>query len=227
MGTPVVSPQPRPAGEYAQRRADQLRLRLLLAVAGSFAVTAVAFLALGGHGLLLVGIEAVALAAMLLAVRVIEPIADRWGRGAGGERKVGAILEGLGPEWNVLHGVWLGRGDIDHILVGPGGIFTVETKSHRGRIPVDRIDERMLRQAYAESKVLEKVSDLDVQPLLVFSDAWLIGSVPAHRRGVTVIPGRMLAGFLARRRPKLDADEVTEIAERLRLALEVDAVATR
>jgi hypothetical protein len=46
------------------------------------------------------------LAAMLLATRVIEPIADRWGRGVGGERKVGAILEGLGPEWHVLHGVF-------------------------------------------------------------------------------------------------------------------------
>lgn len=127
----------------------------------------------------------------------------------------------------MLHGVWLGRGDIDHVLVGPGGIFTVETKSHRGRIPVDRIEERMLRQAYAESKVLEKVSGLDVQPLLVFSEAWLVGSMPARRRGVTVVPGRMLGGYLTRRRPTLDAGEVTEIAERLRLALEVDAVATR
>jgi hypothetical protein len=33
----------------------------------------------------------------------------------------------------------------------------------------------------------------------------------------------MLTGYLMRRRPKLRADEVTEIAERLRLALEVDA----
>lgn len=80
MGTSVVSPRPRQAGEHAQERADRLRRRLLVAVAGSFAVTGISFVALGGHGLPLVAIEVVALAAMLLAIRVIEPIADRWGR---------------------------------------------------------------------------------------------------------------------------------------------------
>jgi len=155
-----------------------------------------------------------------------QEMADRAARGAEGERKVGAILEGLGADWHVLHGVWLGRGDIDHVLVGPGGTFTIETKSHPGRIPVERIDGRMLRQAYAESKILAKVSGLEVQPLLVFSDAYLDGSCPVRRIGVTVLPARMLAGYLQRRRPKLTVDEVTEIAERLRLALEVDADAT-
>ena len=152
-------------------------------------------------------------------------MADRAARGAAGERKVGAILEGLAPDWHVLHGVWLGRGDIDHVLVGPGGTFTVETKSNRGHIPVEAIDARMLSQAYAESKLLEKVSGLDVTPLLVFSEAFLVGNVPAYRHGVTVLPARMLAVFMERRRPKLGAGQVKEIAECLRLALEVDAAA--
>lgn len=156
-----------------------------------------------------------------------QEMADRAARGAAGERKVGAILEDLPPDWHVLHGVWLGHGDIDHVLVGPGGTFTIETKANGGHIPLANMDERMLRQAYAESKILAKVSGLDVEPLLVFSDAFLIGSPPARRRGVIVLPARMLAGYLERRRPKLAPDEVTEIAERLRLALEVDAAGTR
>ncbi len=81
----------------------------------------------------------------------------------------------------------------------------------------------MLRQAYAEKKVLEEISGLEVEPLLVFSEAYLVGSVPAHRRGVTVIPERMLAGYFERRRPKLAAEAAAGIAARLRLALEVDA----
>jgi hypothetical protein len=32
----------------------------------------------------------------------------------------------------------------------------------------------MLEQAYAEKKLLETVTGLDVQPLLVFSQAWLV-----------------------------------------------------
>jgi hypothetical protein len=156
-----------------------------------------------------------------------QEMADRAARGAAGERKVGAILEGLAPDWHALHGVRLGRGDIDHVLVGPGGTFTIETKSTPGHIPVANIYPRMLSQAYAESKILEKVSGLEVTPLLVFSEAFLVGWVPAHRDGVTVLPARMLAEFMDRRRPQLSPDEVTEIAARLRLALEVDAASTR
>jgi hypothetical protein len=154
-------------------------------------------------------------------------MADRAARGAEGERKVGAILEALAPEYHVLHGVWLGRGDIDHVLVGPGGTFTIETKSHPGPIHLDHPDAKMLGQAYAESKVLHKVSGLDVTPLLVFSEAYLIGKPPVNRHGVTILPARMLTGYLERRPPKFSAVEVDEIAERLRLALEVDAVGMR
>jgi len=35
-------------------------------------------------------------------------------------------------------------------VIGPGGVLTVETNSHAGRVSVARIDQRWLRQAYAE-----------------------------------------------------------------------------
>jgi hypothetical protein len=44
-----------------------------------------------------------------------------------------------------------------------------------------------------------KLTGLAVEPLLVFSDAWLMGRVPAQRRGVAIVPARMLAGHLERR----------------------------
>lgn len=225
MGTPEVSTRTHEAGAHVQAEADRRWRRLLFVAVGSLGVTAVAFLALGGHGVLLIEIEIVALLVMVVASAATRPSAERWARGAAGERKVGATLEGLGPDWHVLHDIYLGRGNIDHIVIGRGGTFTVETKSHRGRIPVDRIDEKMLKQAYAERKLLEEISGLKVEALLVFSDAYLIGSVPAHRRGVTVIPERMLAGYFERRRPKLTSAEAADIAARLRLALEDDAAA--
>lgn len=57
---------------------------------------------------------------------------ENWRRGALGERMVGAELAKLGPEWKTLHAVPVGvRGsDIDHLLIGPGGVFTVNTKNH-------------------------------------------------------------------------------------------------
>ena len=56
------------------------------------------------------------------------------GVGADGEAKVGARLDMLKEDgWQVLHSVPVGaRGcDIDHVLIGPGGTFTVNTKNHR------------------------------------------------------------------------------------------------
>ena len=58
-----------------------------------------------------------------------------WYKGALGEIAVGEILERLGPEWTVLHAVPVGAGasDIDHVLIGPGGVFTLNTKNHAGQ----------------------------------------------------------------------------------------------
>jgi hypothetical protein len=63
---------------------------------------------------------------------------------------------------------------------------------------------------------------MEVQALLVFSEARLVGSVPARREGVTVLPARMLAWYLGRRRPLMSVEDAAEVGEALRLALEVD-----
>ncbi|WP_194906134.1 nuclease-related domain-containing protein [Catenulispora rubra] len=67
--------------------------------------------------------------------------ATSWDVGAQGERIVGRRLERLREGgWQVLHSIPLVSGaDIDHLLIGPGGIFTVNTKHHRGaRVTVTR-----------------------------------------------------------------------------------------
>jgi hypothetical protein len=45
------------------------------------------------------------------------------------------VRERLGPEWAVLHAVPVGAGtsDIDHVLIGPAGVFTLNTKNHAGQ----------------------------------------------------------------------------------------------
>jgi hypothetical protein len=63
------------------------------------------------------------------------PEARSWFKGALGEREIARVLETLGSEWMVLHAVPIGAGasDIDHVVLGPGGVFTVNTKNHSGR----------------------------------------------------------------------------------------------
>lgn len=60
-----------------------------------------------------------------------------WRIGADGEEKVAAQLDKLvrkDPRWRVLHAVPVGeRGsDIDHVVLGPGGVYTLNAKHHPG-----------------------------------------------------------------------------------------------
>jgi hypothetical protein len=59
-----------------------------------------------------------------------------WSSGAEGEEKVAEYLSLLDDRYSVIHDVVLpGRiGNIDHIVLGPNGIFVVETKNHKGCI---------------------------------------------------------------------------------------------
>ncbi len=200
------------AGESAQFRAIELDTRLLaIAVASLLSLLLAAWL-LDFRGLPLVLIELTLIAVMVLAYRVLDPQIAKWLQGARGERVVGAEIENLAPDgWHALHDVCLGRGNVDHVLIGPGGIFTIETKSHRGRIRIDRIEGRMLHQAYAEKQLLERITGYKVEPLLVFSQAWLVGNVPAKREGVTILPSRMLVSFIARQKPVVFPRRAAEV----------------
>jgi len=65
---------------------------------------------------------------------------EAWKLGAEGEEIIAAELAKLGPRWKALHSVPVGtRGsDIDHVLIGPAGVFTINTKNHsRSRVHVN------------------------------------------------------------------------------------------
>lgn len=65
---------------------------------------------------------------------VLHDDAWSWYQGTLGEIEVGRILSELGPEWFVRHSVPIGAGtkDVDHLVIGPGGVFVINTKHHAG-----------------------------------------------------------------------------------------------
>lgn len=210
----------RAAGQHARGQAHAFATRMLVAIGLLLLLLLGVGPVLGLRGPALIGVELAALAGMVVADRVYSRRFDSWLQGAEGEESVGRALEALEPQgWYAVHDISLGRGNVDHVAIGPGGIFAIETKSRRGRIPIDRIDFRWLKQAYAERKLLERITGKRVEALLVFSDAYLVGSVPARRRGVTILPARMLVGLLEHRRPTMSATEAREVAKRLTSAV--------
>ncbi|THG32333.1 NERD domain-containing protein [Naasia lichenicola] len=72
--------------------------------------------------------------ASFIGVRPLSRKAHTWYAGVLGELAVAELLLTLGPEWRIFHSVPVGVGenDIDHLLIGPGGVFAMNTKHHRG-----------------------------------------------------------------------------------------------
>lgn len=63
----------------------------------------------------------------------------RWRAGAEGERATAKALRPLLKEgWTVLHDIPTNDGNIDHLLIGPPGIFLLETKNLSGVVSVEQ-----------------------------------------------------------------------------------------
>lgn len=65
----------------------------------------------------------------------------RFERGASGERKVAATLakaERQGVRLLSDRRVTHGRANIDHIAIGPGGVFIIDAKNYRGKITINK-----------------------------------------------------------------------------------------
>src|SRR5207247_8987829 len=78
-------------------------------------------------------------------------------KGLEGEQNVASELSYLNDEFLLLNDVMLpgGRGNIDHILIGPTGVFVLETKNFSGKYVCygDRWFFQGVRQKYDVSSV--------------------------------------------------------------------------
>lgn len=213
----VTAPDPtgRPPGQYARSTWRRLRLRSLVSLGVLAVATALLGRSFGLHDPRFLAAEIALLVSMFVITRYVLPLVERRDIGAAGEEHVGELLEQLAHEgWRVIHDASLGRGNVDHILIGPAGVYTVETKSAPGPVRVARVHGATLAQAQAQRRAIEAVCELDVEPLIVYSRAWVDRPL-ARRRGVRVLPARMLLGYLAKQPERLSASQV----ERARAAV--------
>ncbi|MEW2561377.1 nuclease-related domain-containing protein [Streptomyces griseorubiginosus] len=110
---------------------------------------------------------------------------DSWRKGLAGEKRVGAELDRLKRHgWHVLHSIPLANDvDLDHLLIGPGGVFSINTKHHQGRavwvgddsVKVDHGKPApYARKSRAEARRVARVLEtycpfpVPVEPVLVF-----------------------------------------------------------
>src|ERR671912_352280 len=110
-------------------------------------------------GLVLGGLAAAVAAGWGLRFRP-SPDAVAWRRGAVGERRTARLLHPLERQgWVVLHDLAVpgSRANLDHLVIGPGGVFVIDSKQYRGRLQLDG-SGRLWHGRYPLAPVLGAVS---------------------------------------------------------------------
>jgi hypothetical protein len=158
-----------------------------------------------------------------------------WRIGADGEEKVAAQLEKLArkdPRWCFLHAIPVGeRGsDIDHLVIGPGGVFTLNAKHHPGgkvwvsgnTLMVNGQRHPYIRNARFEAQRAARLLTAGCGfPVLVSGVVVPVGAdditVKHAPADVHVVNRMRLAGWLRDRPPMLPSarmDAIFEVARR-------------
>jgi len=166
--------------------------------------------------------------ARLLGARTEE---RAWRVGADGEQSVAKRLARLDDAWRVLHAVPVGsRGaDIDHVVIGPGGVFTVNTKHHPGGDVWVGGDTVMINNAkvpYVRNARFEASRARDLLAAAVGTAVPVVGIVAvlcqkltvkrAPASGVVVLAAEELTGWLGRLGPALDSAAAEAVYQRAR-----------
>jgi hypothetical protein len=170
-------------------------------------------------------------------IQRLEQSADAWEAGAAGEQATGAVLSQLeSATWTVWHDVrWPGRAraNIDHVVVGPPGVFVIDSKNWSGQLSVaDGVlkqngycrEAAVVGVAEAGLAVFQLIPDVPVHPVMCFVRE---ESFTGWVRDVMLCSTNNLDVMLQTRPHVLSTDQVAELATRLNLSLRVAGSSTR
>jgi Nuclease-related domain len=159
------------------------------------------------------------------------PAARAWRRGAVGERRTAGLLAALERHgWAVLHDLAIPRSqaNIDHLVIGPGGVFVIDSKQYRGRLRLDQLG-RLWHGRYPLAPALRAVSFEADQAALVVTDPDVVvapvmavhgAQVPWGKvviNGVPVVPARCLPSMLRQLPAVLGPERVAALADQVRV----------
>jgi hypothetical protein len=159
------------------------------------------------------------------------PDAVAWRRGAAGERRTARVLAALERHgWAVLHDLAVpgSRANIDHLVIGPGGVFVIDSKQYRGRLQFDQ-SGRLWHGRYPLAPALRAVSFEADRTALVLTDPDVVvvpimavhgTQVPWGKvvvDGVPVVAARRLPSMLRQLPAVLGPERVANLAAQARV----------
>jgi hypothetical protein len=165
------------------------------------------------------------------------PAARAWRRGAAGERRTARLLGPMERHgWVVLHDLALpgSRANLDHLVIGPGGVLVIDSKQYRGRLQLDPTG-RLWHGRYPLAPMLRAVSFEADQAALVLTDpdVVVVPIVAVHGAqvpwgkvvmdGVPVVAARRLPSMLGALPAVLGPERVAVLADQARVRFQAAA----
>lgn len=149
-----------------------------------------------------------------------------WSDGLTGERITGKRLDSLRSRgWFILHAIqWASGADIDHLAIGPAGVFSINSKRHRGKsvwygdaaITVNGAVQRHIAVSQSEARRVSRALsrrcgiDVPVRPVISVVHAAKL-KVKNANPPVLVLDAEHLDRVLSGLRPELTSDQVAHI----------------
>ena len=169
----------------------------------------------------------------LIMIRRLVPRFRNLNRGERGELRVADILDELRSSgYRPIHDLRNGEYNIDHVVVGPGGVFAIETKFRSGQGEIEirdgegvlvdgRVEKKdCLRQArgnaWQVNQMIKKTCRIDqwVTPVVVFVGDWRIknGSTSMEPK---LLSADQLVRYFNDQQPQLSRHEINLIGSQL------------
>jgi hypothetical protein len=176
------------AGESAGREHERIRdaRRERLRNQRELVIAAGVLMVVAGAVMMHLLLDAWWLGALLGAVMIASRLAPAqrevaWRKGAEGEAAVGRALDALAPAAVALHDrrIPRSRANVDHILVAPTGVWTIDAKNYTGKLETRGRGRELWIDGRNRSKVLDQARGQAEVVRTVLADAG-IGSVPVR-----------------------------------------------
>ena len=148
----------------------------------------------------------------------------------GGQRRTARLLAPLERQgWAVLHDLAVpgSAANIDHLAIGPGGVFVIDSKQYRGRLQLDP-SGRLWHGRYPLAPALRAVGFEADQAAQVLTDPGVVLPIVAIHGaqvpwgkvlidGVPVVAARRLPGMLRELPVVLGPERVADLANQARV----------
>ncbi|MBE0069209.1 nuclease-related domain-containing protein [Thermoanaerobacterium thermosaccharolyticum] len=150
--------------------------------------------------------------------------------GAKGEQEIAELLEALPDEYVVFNNIFYENRKIDHIVIGPTGVYLIETISSRGKVEIknDKIlingyQYKTLGRMFSNVFWLKNFLGVDfVKGIVVFTKAFV--PLDSEIKNIMIVNKKYLVDKIINEKQYMDKDTIEYLKNKVLILIRVSKV---